>query len=103
MNTLQISLRRRSPALDSLRNALAAIQTTIASAFPRLSAAAGRDWRSLDERLLRDIGVSPVDAEIARLAQRNGVAEIDTQDAIAGRGLTAVQFARWTGAEANRS
>jgi len=50
-----------------------------ARAFGRLSAISSQatHWRSLDERLLRDIGVFPLDAEIARLSTRMGVAETD--------------------------
>jgi hypothetical protein len=34
-----------------------------------------RTWYTLDEHLLRDIGMTAVDAEIARLRSRMGVAE----------------------------
>jgi uncharacterized protein YjiS (DUF1127 family) len=42
-------------------------------------------WRSLDERLLRDIGISPAEAEMARLEARMGVAATDVRE---GAGYT---------------
>ena len=51
-------------------------------------------WRSLDEPLLRDIGATPLDAEIARLEARMGTIETDDLEAIARRGVSAGQFLR---------
>ena len=51
-------------------------------------------WRSPDERLLRDIGASPLDAEIARLNARMGAVETEDLEAVACRGVSAGQFLR---------
>jgi hypothetical protein len=49
------------------------------------------DWRTLDERLLLDIGKSPVDAETARLWARLGVATDADETQRAKRALMAVR------------
>jgi hypothetical protein len=51
-------------------------------------------WRSLDDRLLQDIGVSTVAAEICRLEARMGAAETGDLEPLACRGLAAGQFLR---------
>lgn len=53
------------------------------------------DWRSLNERLLRDIGGSPASAEAARLSARMGVVETDASEPISFRGLQADHFSQW--------
>ena len=55
----------------------AALQTLAAQPLSRLSAGSQQpaQWLSLDDRLLRDIGASPLDAQIARLHARRGAAE----------------------------
>jgi hypothetical protein len=49
-------------------------------------------WRSLDDRLLRDIGASPLDAEIARLNARMGAAETDELEPLARHDVGADRF-----------
>jgi hypothetical protein len=53
------------------------------------------DWRSLNERLLRDIGESPAGAEAARLSARMGVVETDASEPLSFRGLQAGHFIKW--------
>jgi hypothetical protein len=53
----------------------AAWRKLLAQAFARPFESRGVRWHSLNERLLRDIGVSPLEADIARLQQRWGVPE----------------------------
>ena len=50
------------------------------------------DWRSLDERLLRDIGELPASAEFARLSARVGAVEANASEPISFRGLQADHF-----------
>jgi len=78
----------------------AALQTLAAQASSRLSA--GSQWLSLDDRLLRDIGASPLDAQIARLDARMGSAEANDTDAVASQGISAGQFMRWMKRECYR-
>jgi hypothetical protein len=57
-------------SVSSLRHrAVRALRTLFASASNQ------RPWYTLDERLLRDIGMTLVDAETARLKARIGAAE----------------------------
>jgi len=74
----------------------AALQTLAAQALSRLSAGSQQpaQWLSLDDRLLRDIGASPLDAQIARLHARMGAAEANDTDAVASQGISAGQFMR---------
>ena len=60
----------------------------------RLSVGSGQSepWFLLDDRLLRDSGASPFDAQIARLRARWGAAEAAETDAIANQGLSPSQF-----------
>jgi hypothetical protein len=59
-------------------------------------------WRSLDDRLLRDIGATPLDAEIARLEARMGTIETDDLEAVARRGVSAGQFLRQLNSRCDR-
>jgi hypothetical protein len=52
-----------------------------------------RAWYLLDDRQLRDIGMSPLDAELARRA--SGQFEPVATDALAAHGLSAVELTRW--------
>ena len=62
-----------------------------------LSACCGyqTDWRSLDDRLLRDIGKSPVDVEVGRIKRLNGGGRDYISDAMACRGVGCKQFGQW--------
>jgi hypothetical protein len=44
-------------------------------------------WHSLNARMLRDLGASPAEAEIARLRHRWGAPERVNADPLANRGL----------------
>ncbi|RFB79701.1 hypothetical protein [Methylovirgula sp. 4M-Z18] len=71
-----------------------AFQALTARASIRLFDRAERQWYSLDERLLRDIGASPFEAENARLHARWAVPEAAETDAVANQGLSANAFMR---------
>lgn len=66
----------------------------LATLSARIFAGSGHvpPWRSLDDHLLRDIGATRLDAEIARLEARMGAVETDGLEAIACRGLSAGRF-----------
>ena len=104
MITVQISRGHTFSAPKIIKRFAAALQALAAQALQGLSAALGRqaDWRSLDERLLRDIGASPTDAEIARLQARMGVAETDDWEPVASRGLSARHFMQWVRRDCHR-
>jgi uncharacterized protein YjiS (DUF1127 family) len=57
----------------------AAIRAVGRLALRRLSVAQAPQWRSLNDRLLRDIGASSADAEIARLKARMGVSRTEAE------------------------
>jgi hypothetical protein len=80
-----------------LRRIIARFATTLgvlAARWSRMFAGSGRlpDWRSLEGCLLRDIGATPLDAEIARLDARMGAIETDDLEAVSSRGLSTGQF-----------
>jgi hypothetical protein len=83
----------------------AALEALAALSLTRLSTSAVQTTHrsTLDERLLRDVGVSVGDADIARLRARMGVAQTDDLDAIAGGGQSAGQFMRSIKRECYRS
>lgn len=65
----------------------AAIQVLTARLSSRLAAGSRRStpWYLLDDRLLQDIGVSPLDAEIARLHARMGASAMEEGTRLRGR------------------
>jgi hypothetical protein len=70
--------REKKALLRHIADFVATLKNRVAGAA-RLLPASIRDprpWYTLDERLLRDIGMTVVDAEIARLKSRMGAAEI---------------------------
>jgi hypothetical protein len=95
-----IAIETRHAAEPSVTGIVARITTGLqalaAQALHRLSADSAQpaQWRSLDDRLLRDIGASPLDAQIARLHARMGAAETVELDAIGSQGQTVGQFMR---------
>jgi hypothetical protein len=89
--------RRRSSGPKISWAFAALLRAPVALASKALSARPGRDadWRSLDERLLRDVGESPVDGDLARLKARMGASEAGGLDPIACAGLGAASSSRW--------
>ncbi len=65
----------------------AAVRAFAVGTFERVFDLGRARWHSLNERLLRDSGSSPVEAEIARLRGRWGVFEAIALDPRANRGL----------------
>jgi hypothetical protein len=65
---------------------------------PRFSPKGENDWRTLDARLLLDIGISPVEAEIAGLWARLGVATDAEETERAKRALMAFRATAASGA-----
>ena len=104
MTTMQISDGRRFRLTKTIRHFPASLKGTGIWALMRHLARPARTmhWRSLNERLLRDIGKSPVDAEIARLQARLGAVASDTEQEASsrlaaqglGRGLRSADFER---------
>ena len=84
MNTIQISEGRRFHLPKAIRQVFASLKAAGIRASKSSWARPAYDmhWRSLDERLLRDIGKSPVDAEIARLQARLGAGVADIRDGV---------------------
>ena len=96
MTTIRIS-HPRTPMPRLVRPFAAALRALGGWASKGLFSLPGPepDWRSLNERLLRDIGESPAGAEAARLSARMGVVETDASEPISFRGLQADHFSQW--------
>lgn len=63
-------------SLAEIRAQVLAAVSALRSRFSKMySDRVGRPWFTLDERLLKDIGKTPLDAEIAQLEARWGKAE----------------------------
>jgi hypothetical protein len=79
MTAIQISEGRRFRLPKAIRQFPASLKATGISALKSYLFRPAHDthWRSLNERLLRDIGKSPIDAEIARLQARLGADAAD--------------------------
>jgi len=90
MTALQISLGRRL----SLPRAFQRLATSLRALGARTAAGArhAAPWYSLDERLLRDMGKSPLDAELA--LHQNGKAASEEFESVAQLGIGADQFKR---------
>ena len=93
MTAIQTSHEPRSniPTIARITATLRALAAQALNKFSAGRAEAG-PWHSLDDRLLRDIGATPLEAEVARLEARMGAVETDILEAVACRGLSAGQF-----------
>ncbi len=77
-------------SLAEIRARVLAAFSALGSRFSKMfSDRVGRPWFTLDERLLKDIGKTPLDAEIAQLDARWGAAEGAASNLLANRRLGA--------------
>jgi hypothetical protein len=95
MSMIQIVSRGRAEKLPRAARHFPRFLRALSTFFrTRLAAFSnqGAHWGLLNERLLRDAGVSLDDAESALLGSRMPLNKADTYDAVAGKGLRADQF-----------
>jgi hypothetical protein len=82
MSAMQTWEARRFDWSKAARQIAASIKAIGARAWksPLIRPSYDMPWRALDERLLRDIGISPIEAEMARLEARMGVAATNVRE-----------------------
>ena len=96
MTTIETPYRATSRIAGRIARFIPAIHALVRQVADAISngLAPAPDWHRLDDRLQRDIGASPLDAEIAQIHARLGVSDPHNLDAIATGGLSSRQFMR---------